>query len=107
MTSPLRTQLAVAPDLLRRRVDPSTLPLTTANVPPLEGVIAQPRALDALAFGLEIRSPGYNLYVAGPTGSGRERSVQDFLQRFAPTRPMPSDWVYVYNFTHPDRPNVI
>ena len=107
MASPLRTQLAVAPDLLRRRVDPATLPLTTADVPPLEGTIGQPRALNALAFGLEIRSPGYNLYVAGPTGSGRERTVQDFLQQFAPTRPVPPDWVYVYNFTQPDRPNVI
>jgi predicted ATP-dependent protease len=81
--------------------------MTSADVSPLEGTIGQPRALDALAFGLEIRSPGYNLFIAGPTGSGRERTVHDFLQRFAPTRPAPSDWVYVYNFAQPDHPNAI
>jgi predicted ATP-dependent protease len=100
-------QLTVAPEHLRRRVDPNQLPLTTADVPPLEGTIGQPRALDAIAFGLEISSPGYNLFVAGPAGSGRERTVHDFLQRFAPSRPSPFDWVYVYNFAQADRPHAI
>ena len=107
MTQTLSAQLAVAPEQLRRRVDPAQLPLTTADVPPLEGTIGQPRAVDAMAFGLEISSPGYNLFVAGPAGSGRESTIQDFLRRFAPTRPAPSDWVYVYNFAQPDEPNAI
>lgn len=107
MTQMLSMQLAVAPEHLRRRVDPATLPATSAEVSPLEGTIGQPRALDAITFGLEINSPGYNLFVAGPSGSGRERTVHDFLQRFAPTRPTPSDWVYVYNFIQPDRPRAI
>jgi hypothetical protein len=71
MTQNLSTQLAVAPEQLRRHVDPTQLPLTTAGVPPLEGTIGQPRALDAIAFGLEINSPGYNLFVAGPAGASR------------------------------------
>jgi len=107
VTQTLSAQLAVAPEQLRRRVDPAQLPLTTADVPPLEGTIGQPRAVDAMAFGLEISSPGYNLFVAGPAGSGRESTIQDFLRRFAPTRPAPSDWVYVYNFAQPDEPNAI
>jgi AAA domain len=81
--------------------------LTTVDVPPLEGTIGQPRAVDAIAFGLEISSPGYNLYVAGPAVSGRERTVHDFLRRFALTRPSPSDWVYVYNFVQSDQPKAI
>lgn len=107
MSEPLRGLLAVAPEHLRRHADPAHLPTTTANVPPLEGTIGQPRALDALAFGLEIRSPGYNLFVAGPAGSGRERTVYDYLRQFAPSRSAPSDWVYVYNFAQPDHPNAI
>jgi lon-related putative ATP-dependent protease len=107
LTKTLSEQLAVAPEQLRRRVDPAQLPLTTADVPPLEGTIGQPRAVDAMAFGLEISSPGYNLFVAGPAGSGRESTIHDFLQRFAPTRPAPSDWVYAYNFAQSDRPNAI
>ena len=107
MTQTLSTQLAVAPEQLRRRVDLAQLPLTTADIPPLEGTIGQPRAVDAIAFGLEISSPGYNLFIAGPAGSGRERTVLDFLQKFAPTRPAPSDWIYIYNFAQPDQPHAI
>ncbi len=107
MTQTLSEQTAVAPEQLRRRVDQGQLPLTTAVVLPLEGTIGQLRAVDAIAFGLEISSPGYNLFVAGPAGSGRELTVHDFLRRFAPTRPAPSDWVYVYNFAQSDQPNVI
>ncbi len=107
MTQTLKTQVAVAPEQLRRRVDPTQLPLTTVDVPPLEGTIGQPRAVDAISFGLEINSQGYNLFVAGPAGSGRERTVLDYLQKFAPTRPSPSDWIYINNFDQPDQPNII
>jgi predicted ATP-dependent protease len=107
MTQTLEERLAVAPEHLRRRVDPGRLPITTADVPPLEGTIGQPRAVDAITFGLEIRSPGYNLFVAGSAGSGREHTIHDFLQQFAPTRPAPFDWVYVYNFVQPDQPKAI
>jgi lon-related putative ATP-dependent protease len=107
VTQTLQTQLAVAPEQLRRRVDHTHLPLTTADVSPLEGTIGQPRAVDAIAFGLEINASGYNLFVAGPAGSGRERTVLDYLHRFAPTRPEPFDWIYIYNFDQPDQPNVI
>jgi lon-related putative ATP-dependent protease len=104
MAYALNTQLAVAPERLRRRVDPACFPTTTADIPPLTGTIGQPRALDALTFGLEICSPGYNLFVAGPTGSGRESAVHDFLSQFASNLPAPMDWVYVYNFAQADRP---
>ena len=42
MTSPLRTQLAIAPDLLRRHVDPATLPPTTADVPHWKALSVRP-----------------------------------------------------------------
>src|SRR5258708_31652437 len=107
MSQTLSTRIEVAPEQLRHRVDPTQLPSTTADVPPLEGTIGQPRAVDAIVFGLEITSQGYNLFVAGPAGSGRERTVQDFLRRFAPTRPTPPDWAYVHHFDQPDPPNAI
>lgn len=107
MPQTLAEQLEVAPEHLRRHVDPGQLPLTTAEIPSLEGTIGQPRALDAIAFGLEINASGYNLFIAGPAGSGRERTVHDFLKRFASSQPSPSDWVYVYNFVQADRPRAI
>jgi len=96
------------PEALRRRVDPASLPFeTTAEVPPGRGTIGQPRAIDAITFGLEIRAIGYNIYVSGQPGSGRETSIIDMLGEFAPRMPTPDDWVYVHNFEDSDRPTAI
>ncbi|MCO5176524.1 MAG: AAA family ATPase [Thermomicrobiales bacterium] len=96
------------PDALRRRVDPASLPFeTTADVPPGRGTIGQPRAIDAITFGLEIRATGYNIYVSGQPGSGRETSIIDMLAEFAPRMPTPDDWAYVHNFEDSDRPTAI
>ena len=100
--------LELSPEALRRRLDPGTLPFrSTAEVEPLQGTIGQPRALDAIEFGLEVAAAGYNLFVAGQPGSGRTQTILDHLERVARTRPAPSDWVYVYNFSQPDRPDAI
>jgi predicted ATP-dependent protease len=107
-SSRLRRDLELAADQLRRRLDPSTLPFrTTEEVEPLVGTIGQPRALAAIEFGLEVETLGYNLFVAGVSGSGRETTVRDYLARFAATKPSPQDWVYVHNFGDPDRPSAI
>lgn len=104
----IKEQRAVSPEQLRRRLDPATLPFqTTAEVEPLQGTIGQPRALDAIEFGLDMHNHGYNLYIAGVPGSGRETTVRDYLLRYAPSRPTPPDWIYVHNFYEPDRPNAI
>ncbi|HEX3724418.1 MAG TPA: ATP-binding protein, partial [Nitrolancea sp.] len=104
----IRTRLRVAPEKLRRRMDPDELPFqTTAEVVPLDGTIGQPRAIDAIEFGLEIESHGYNLFLSGSPGSGRESTILDFLKDLARQQPPPSDWVYVHNFVDPDQPRSI
>ena len=83
----------------RRRLDPDSLPFeTTAEVAPLRGTIGQTRALEAIDFGLAIGSSGYNLFLAGAAGSGRESTVLDYLDRVAARRAAPRDIVYVHNF---------
>jgi predicted ATP-dependent protease len=69
--------------------------------------MGQPRADEALAFGLEIETFGYNLFVAGPSGTGRLRAVRDEVERRAARRSVPDDWVYVHNFADPRRPQAI
>ena len=96
------------PDELRRRLDPDLLGFrTTAEVEPLVGTIGQPRALDAIEAGLEMATEGFNLFLAGPAGSGRRTTVLDYLADAATKRPAPDDWVYVHNFRSPDRPEAI
>ncbi|NIO36590.1 AAA family ATPase [Candidatus Bathyarchaeota archaeon] len=80
---------------------------TTKDIPPLEGIIGQERAVRALHFGLEIKERGFNIYVAGYPGTGRMTAVEDFLGEIARTKPVPSDWCYVNNFHNSYEPKII
>lgn len=96
------------PERLRRRVDPARLGFaSTAEITPLSGTVGQPRALEAITFGLSVGTGGHNLFVAGEPGSGRTSTILDFLADEARRRPAPDDWVYVHNFVQPDRPDAI
>lgn len=105
---PATTSLRVDPAALRRRLDPASLPFeTTADVQPLLALVGQPRVADAIAFGVEMGSFGYNLFLAGAPGSGRAETIRDYLERFAPARPPADDWAYVHDFDQPQRPHAI
>ncbi len=77
---------------------------TTAEVKPLEGVIGQERAVKAFDFGLAVKMKGYNIYMAGPSGTGKTTYARTSTERLAETEPVPSDWCYVYNFQNPRSP---
>src|SRR5262245_49309712 len=80
------------PEQLRWFCDPAQLPFeTTEEVQPLDGTIGQDRAVRALAFGLEMRGNGFNVFVAGPRGSGRSSTVDARVRRLAESRPVPED----------------
>ncbi|MCL5942751.1 MAG: AAA family ATPase, partial [Actinobacteria bacterium] len=80
---------------------------TTAELPALDQVIGQHRAVSAVDFGIGIRSEGYNIYALGPTGTGKASTILQFLEREAADLPVPDDWVYVNNFATPHQPNAI
>jgi predicted ATP-dependent protease len=102
------TSLRVPADKLRRECDPAVFKFkTTANVPPIEGTVGQDRAVSAMRFGLDIEANGFNLFVNGPTGTGRESELRAQVERAAKTRPAPRDWCYVFNFRDPARPHAI
>jgi len=93
---------------LARRADLSGIAFeTTAQIDPVEGMIGQERALDALRFGCGIAAAGFNLFVIGPPEAGLERAVRALLARKAATSPVPSDWAYVHNFIAPRRPRAL
>lgn len=62
------------------------------------------RAREALAFGLSMREPGYNVFVLGEDRSGRMTATLDFLARALQGKPAAPDWVYLNNFRRPHRP---
>lgn len=76
----------------------------TDELSPLDTIIGQERAVRALEFGLEIDDSGFNIFVAGLPGTGKNTAVQSFLENLAKTKPTPPDWCYVYNFKEPNNP---
>ncbi|MGB8402078.1 Lon protease family protein, partial [Bradyrhizobium sp.] len=86
----------------------SSLPFaTTAELQPIDGLVGQPRALEAIRFGTQVGKTGFNLFVIGPTGARMQDAVKAVLAGEAPRGPGPSDWVYVHNFADPDKPIAI
>jgi len=70
----------------------------TSEVKPLETVIGQKRAVQAIELGLNMKSPGYNVFVTGLEGTGKSTIVKDLVQRHAKSQPRPNDWCMVNNF---------
>jgi predicted ATP-dependent protease len=93
---------------LRRTTDPGRLKFkTTDELPLVDEIIGQPRAVRSIDFGIDIGGPGFNIFMLGPSGTGRMTTVQHFLTRRAVAEPAPDDWVYVHNFKDPLRPRAI
>jgi lon-related putative ATP-dependent protease len=95
----------LSPDLLTRRCDPASLPFaSSAEVEPLEDVVGQERAAEAVDFALGIERQDFHLFVMGPPGSGRHTLVERATRQRAAGWPRASDWVYVHNFVQPHKP---
>jgi predicted ATP-dependent protease len=98
----------LASESLRWTCDPSVFSFkTTAEIPPLKGIVEQERPTRAIRFGLDITSPGYNIYVSGLTGTGKTTVIKTFLEEIAAKMPSPDDWCYVYNFRDPNCPTIL
>ena len=98
----------ISPDRLVRHCDPAAFPFeTTADLPPLDEMVGQDRAVEAVAFGVAIRQPGFNLFAMGPEGIGKLSLLRQVLETRAAGEPAPEDWCYVHNFDDPRRPRAI
>ncbi|MFQ6118184.1 MAG: AAA family ATPase, partial [Candidatus Bipolaricaulia bacterium] len=96
------------PEELRRRCDPGIFQFeTTAEVKPLEEVIGQERAVQALECGLGIKDNRYNIYVAGGPGTGKMSIVRSFLEKISAKEERPPDICYVHNFEDPYTPRYL
>ncbi|HHY94692.1 MAG TPA: AAA family ATPase, partial [Firmicutes bacterium] len=96
------------PEQTRLVCDPRCFPYeTTDQIPALEGMIGQERAMRAMDFGLQVRNPGYNIYMAGVPGTGKTTYAQNLVTEVASRQAPPDDWCYVYNFEDPERPTAL
>jgi len=93
---------------LRCSCDPTIFEFEdTSEIEPLDEVIGQERAVQAIRFGLDMKSPGYNIYVTGQEGTGKSTIVNDIVQLKASELDAPGDWCMVNNFKDVYRPKAI
>ena len=99
---------SLSAETLRWRCEQTKLGFeTTADVQPIDGVLAQPTAHEALEFGVKTTARGQNVYVRGPRGTGRKTMVREKLERIQRQVAEPCDRCYVHNFKRPDRPRLL
>lgn len=64
----------------------------------------QKSASEALHFGFEIESDGYNIFALGEPGLGKHELILELAKEKALKEGTPDDFVYVFNFKDPDKP---
>lgn len=77
---------------------------STTSVKPIEGIVGQERALKALKLGVDLKSPGYNIFITGLSGTGKYTTIKKTLETLSPSVIELYDYAYVNNFSDTDRP---
>src|SRR5436305_14721529 len=96
---------SLAAAALYQRCDPSQFDFaTTADLADLAETLGQPRAVEAIQFGVGIEQNGYNIFAVGLLGTGRHSLVRRAFEQKAATEPTPPDLCYVNNFDQPYKP---
>jgi predicted ATP-dependent protease len=80
---------------------------TTAQVPDLDAIVGQERAIEAIDLAVTSTAPGFNVFALGPPGSGKSTAIRQSLASRAANVPTPDDWCYVHNFADPQRPRAL
>jgi predicted ATP-dependent protease len=100
--------IELKPSELRCICDPKFFKFKdTSELDPLAEVIGQQRAVQAIDFGLNMKSPGYNIFVTGIEGTGKSTIVNDIVTTYAKTLPTPDDRCMINNFKDEFRPQAI
>ncbi|MGM0567907.1 MAG: Lon protease family protein [Elusimicrobiota bacterium] len=96
------------PKMLKNTCDPEVYSFeTTEELETGTVLIDQEKALNSIDFGLNMHSKGYNLYVSGITGTGRNTAVNKKVNEIAQQAEVPDDICYLYNFENPDTPKAL
>lgn len=104
----IQNKIEVPVGKLRWRFEPGKLKIKSFDdIKPSKEIIGQERALRALRLGLEMKHFGYNVFVAGFSGTGRTTTIKRLLKEFEDKKTDLSDFCYVHNFDNPDQPILV
>lgn len=108
MASTESPSLELTSDQLRKSVGTDTFDFeTTEELEPALETVGQDRALEAIEVGLDMATPGFNVFASGPVGTGRNSTIRASVEQRAKQQSTPSDWCYVNNFEDDDRPKAL
>ncbi len=80
---------------------------STSELEPLNTIVGQPRAIEAIRMGAELHAKGFNIFVTGLSGTGRLSTVKNILEEVTTSCPITYDFCYVNNFTNEDEPRLV
>jgi len=103
----MRKGMQLKPSQLRWQCNPKLLRFKNLKeVSSCEWIIGQPRAIDAIKLGLNVKYPGYNIFITGPVGTGRTTAITKLLEDLKVKGDL-KDLLYVNNFKNPDMPKLL
>jgi len=79
----------------------------TSELQPLDRIIGQKRAVEAIEFGLNMKGYEYNIFVTGLEGTGKSTIVKKLVMEHAKSHETSKDLCLVNNFDDSYRPVVI
>ncbi len=98
----------LAPDRLCRQCEDHGLSFgSTAELESLAEIVGQDRAVEAMRFGIGMRHHGYNLFLVGPPGIGKQTVAEKYLRQRADTQTPALDWCHVNDFAQDTRPRAL
>ncbi|MDX1304397.1 ATP-binding protein [Photobacterium sp.] len=82
---------------------------STKHLIPLDEIVGQERAQQAVEFAMSIKEKGYNIYAIGRNGLGKRTMMLRYLQRHELNGNSRTiyDWCYVVNFEETRSPKVL
>jgi lon-related putative ATP-dependent protease len=80
---------------------------STKALEPLNEIIGQSRAQQALHFAMAMPDNGYNIYAVGRNGLGKRTMMLRYLNHKIEEQGNARDWCYVANFDEPRSPRVL
>jgi len=106
--NPVKHKLQLATNELKRTVDPNEFSFqTTEELPDIQGIVGQERGHSVINFGLKVDKVGYNIYIAGLPGTGKNTFANSLVRKLAEEEVELFDWCYVYNFDDAYKPKVL
>lgn len=80
---------------------------STDALEPLNEIVGQDRAREAVRFALAMPHNGYNVYALGRSGLGKRTMMLRYLEQKPEPAEQASDWCYVANYDDPRNPKVL